>query len=113
MVDLGLTQVKDSLNRERVVSPTTMVPGQWLPIVRGRRAATLFALLFSTAALRADLILEQRTSDSNRTSVAVLKLHGDKMRLDQPENGISVIIDLKTRDSLTLLTTNKTYLNKF
>jgi hypothetical protein len=59
------------------------------------------------------LILEQQTSDSNHTFVAVLKLHGDKMRLDQPANALSVIIDLKTRDSFTLLTTNKTYLLKF
>jgi hypothetical protein len=70
-------------------------------------------LLCSSGVLRADLILEQQTSDSNHTSVAVLKLHGDKMRLDQPANALSVIIDLKTRDSITLLTTNKTYLLKF
>lgn len=73
----------------------------------------LFALFFSAVALRADLILEQQASDTNRTRTAILKLHGDKMRLDQPDDGLSVIADLKTRDSLTLLTTNKMFLKRF
>ena len=72
-----------------------------------------FALLFSTAAVRADLILEQQSGETNQLHVDSLKLHGDKMRLDQPENSLSVIVDLKTRDSITLITTNKTYLRKF
>jgi len=79
----------------------------------GGIAALLFALFFSTAVLHADLILEQQSSDTNGTRVATLKLHGGKMRLDQGENALSVIVDLKSRDSFTLLTTNKTYLNKF
>jgi hypothetical protein len=73
----------------------------------------LLALLLSAIALRADLILEQQSSDTNRTSVAIMKLHGDKMRLDQPDSSLSVIVDLKSRDSITLLTTNKTYLKRF
>jgi hypothetical protein len=63
--------------------------------------------------LRADLVLEQQSSDTNRTRTAILKLHGDKMRLDQPDDGLSIIVNLKTRDSYTLLNTNKTYLFKF
>ncbi len=78
-----------------------------------RFISSLFALLFSTAALRADLILEQQSGDTNGTRVVTLKLHGDKMRLDQSEKAMSVLVDLKTRDSFTLLTTNKTYLLKF
>ena len=77
------------------------------------KAAVLLTFCFFTAALRADLILEQQTSDTNSTHAATLKLHDDKMRLDQPESSLSVIVDLKTRDSITLLTTNKTYLRKF
>jgi hypothetical protein len=72
----------------------------------------LLALFFSAISLRADLILEQQSSDTNRTRVTILKLHGDKLRMDQPEDNFSVIIDLSTRDSYTLLTTNKTYLKR-
>jgi hypothetical protein len=73
----------------------------------------LFVLFFYDLALRADLILEQQASDTNRTHTAIMKLRGDKMRLDQPDNDMSVIVDLNTRDSTTLLTTNKTYLKRF
>ena len=103
----------ESLNPERVASPLSMSLGPLLSNGRGTIAAILFALLSSTAALRADLILEQQSSDTNGTHTGILKLHGDKMRLDQPDNGISVIVDLKSRDSITLLTSNKTYLNRF
>lgn len=73
----------------------------------------LFALLCSVAAVRADLVLEQQSSDTNGTRTATIKLHGDKMRLDQPEEHFSVIFDLGTRDSYTLITTNQTYLKRF
>lgn len=75
--------------------------------------AILFALLFSTALLRADLVLEQQISDTNSTRTMTMKLHGDMMRMDLPEENFSVIANLKTRDSYTLLTTNKTYLWRF
>jgi hypothetical protein len=77
-----------------------------------RFTASLFALIFSTAALRADLVLEQQFSDTNRTRSVITKLHGDHMRMDQPDDGYSVLVNLATRDSFTLLT-NKTYLMKF
>ena len=71
-------------------------------------------LLGASAMLaHADLLLEQQSSDSNHTHTAILKLHGDKMRLDQPADALCVIVDLNTRDSLTLLTTNKTFLRRF
>lgn len=101
------------LKSARVAPPPATFPGSLPSIGSCGRIAILLALWFSTAALRADLILEQQTGDTNRTHVAILKLHGEKMRLDQPDNGISVIIDLKTRDSITLLTSNRTYLRKF
>jgi hypothetical protein len=78
-----------------------------------RSTSILLALLFSTAALRADLILEQQFNDTNRTRVVTVKLHGNKMRMDNPGASFSVIADLSTRDSFTLLTTNKTYLERF
>lgn len=73
----------------------------------------LFALVGSAVVLRADLVLEQQASDTNRTRRAILKLHGDQMRLDQPDDAMSVIVNLKTRDSLTLLATNQTFLRRF
>jgi hypothetical protein len=78
-----------------------------------RLILALIAFFFSTAALRADLVLEQQTSDTNRTQRVIIKLHDDKMRLDQPDDHLSVIVDLRTRDSITLLTTNKTYLQRY
>ena len=101
------------INPERVASPPSTFLAPLLASGRCRRATILCALLFFPAALRADLILEQQSGDMNQTNVATLKLHGDKMRMDQPDKAMSVIVDLKTRDSFTLLTTNKTYLLKF
>ena len=70
------------------------------------------ALLFSTAALRADLTMEQQSADTNRTVVTITKLHGNMMRMEQPGNNLIVIANLTTRDSFTLLT-NKTYLKRW
>lgn len=78
-----------------------------------RRIFILSVLLFSAAALHADLVLEQQTSDTNRTQRVIIKLHDEKMRLDQSDDGLSVIVDLRTRDSTTLLTTNKMYLQRY
>jgi hypothetical protein len=72
----------------------------------------LAALVLPAAALRADLVLEQKLSDTNGTHTAIVKVHGDKMRLDQ-DTGLSIIADLKTRDSYTLLNVEKKYLFKF
>ena len=73
----------------------------------------LSALIISAAVARADLVMEQQTGESNHLQTAILKLHDDKMRLDQPAAGISVIVDLKSRNSYTLLTTNKMFLFRF
>ncbi len=77
-----------------------------------RLTVILFALLFSTAALRADLTMEQQSADTNRTVVTITKLHGNMMRMEQPGNNLVVIANLSTRDSFTLLT-NKTYLKRW
>lgn len=76
------------------------------------RIFILFALL-SVSPVRADMVLEQQFSDADRTHIATLKLHDDKMRLDEQDGSLSVIVDLKSRDSYTLINTNKTYLMKF
>jgi hypothetical protein len=75
----------------------------------------LLALFFPSIAARADLVMEQQFSDTNGTGHVVLKLHADKMRMDQQDtksNAFSVIVDLNTRDSITLLTTNKMFLKR-
>ncbi|HEX4341809.1 MAG TPA: hypothetical protein VH255_00360, partial [Verrucomicrobiae bacterium] len=77
-----------------------------------RSAFILLALLLSTAALRADLTMEQHSADTNRTVVTITKLHGNMMRMELPDNHLIVIANLTTRDSFTLLT-NKTYLKRW
>jgi hypothetical protein len=62
---------------------------------------------------RADLVVQQQITDTNRTRTAILKLHDEMLRLDQPEDNMSVIFNLKTRDSFTLLTTNNLYLRRW
>jgi hypothetical protein len=72
----------------------------------------LFAFFGSLLSSRADLVLEQQAGDTNHLQTAIMKVHDDRMRLDDPADHFSVIVNLKTRDSYTLLT-NKTYLFKF
>ncbi len=82
-----------------------------------RLTAALFTLFFSTAALRADLVLQQQTTETtgaetNAVETVVIKVHGHQMRLDEPKQYFSVIIDLDTRDSITLFTNIKRYLKR-
>jgi hypothetical protein len=75
----------------------------------------LLVLFFPSIAARADLVMEQQFGDTNGTGHVVLKLHADKMRMDQQDiksNTFSVIVDLNTRDSITLLATNKMFLKR-
>jgi hypothetical protein len=76
-------------------------------------ALFLFALVFSALGSRADLILIQQASDTNGTHAANLRIHGDKLRMEEANSSMVVIIDMKTRDSFTLLTTNQTFLHRF
>lgn len=74
--------------------------------------SVMLALFFSAITLRADLVLEQQFGDTNVVGHFILKLHGNKMRLDQQDtrsNDFSVIIDLNTRDSYTLVPQTKSY----
>ena len=75
----------------------------------------LAGLWFSAVGARADLTLVQVAVSTNATFPATLRLHGDQMRLDQQENtnGVyTVLINLKTRDSFTLLPKEKKFLKR-
>ena len=81
-------------------------PGMW--------AGVFLAVFCPALAARADLVLEQQQSaSSNATHLVILELRGHQMRMDDPDSHFSVLMDLDTRASYTLLTTNKTYLQKF
>ena len=70
-------------------------------------------LLASLATTRADLVLQQESINSNLTYTVTLKLHGDKMRMDQKDSEgrqFSVIADLITHDSITLMPKEKQFL---
>jgi hypothetical protein len=75
----------------------------------------LLVQLFCLAAARADLVLEQRSGETNRTYHATLILHGDKMRMEEHINnrpGFGVIVDLITRDSITLMPVEKMFMKR-
>jgi hypothetical protein len=73
------------------------------------------AIFASFIAARADLVMEQVSGDTNATDHVTVKLHGDKMRMDQRTDkgrGFSVIVDLTTRDSITLMPNEKLFLKR-
>jgi hypothetical protein len=75
----------------------------------------LATVWLAVTAARADLEMVQQASDTNAPFLATLRLHGDKLRLDQQQNtngGFVVIIDLNTRDSFTLLPREKKFLKR-
>ena len=79
------------------------------------RPIFLLALLGCCFSARADLMLVQAADDTNIIFKATLRLHGNWMRLDQQENtngSYGVIINLDTRDSLTLLPKEKKFLKR-
>lgn len=76
---------------------------------------SLLALTFSPLTARADLTLEQVSSDTNAAYHATLRVRGNRLQLEQQEttNGsYAVIINLDTRDSLTLLPKEKKFLQR-
>jgi hypothetical protein len=77
-----------------------------------RHILTLLALILATPALRADLTLDQKSLDTNLVREVITRLHGDKMRVND-SGGVTVIVDLNTRDSFTLIEDTKTYLKRF
>jgi Domain of unknown function (DUF4412) len=74
--------------------------------------AVLFILLATT---RADLVMTQQTVNTNGSYLVTVSVRGDKMRMDQKEDDgrhFSVIINLKTRDSITLMPFEKWFLRR-
>jgi hypothetical protein len=73
------------------------------------------ALAVPFVATRADLVMEQQSGNATATDHITLKVHGDKMRMDQRDKDgyvFSVIIDLNTHDSLTLFPQGKSFLKR-
>ena len=93
-------------------------PVSALPEMRARAkksVSILTAFVVSLIAARADLVVEQLSTTATATEHITLKVHGDKMRMDQRGSDgydFSVIIDLNTRDSLTLFPQGKTFLKR-
>jgi hypothetical protein len=78
--------------------------------------AFIFAALFSSLiAAQADLIVRQLSGDSTITNYITLMVHDAKMRMDQRDTdgySFNVIIDLNTRDSITLFQPGNTFLKR-
>jgi hypothetical protein len=75
----------------------------------------LIVTIFAATVVRADLVMEQESGDTNATYHVTVKLHGDKMRMDQREDkgrAFSVVVDLNTRDSITLIPDEKMFLKR-
>jgi len=73
------------------------------------------ALIAPLVAARADLVVEQQSTTATITNQIAMKVHGDKMRMDERDSDgydFSVIIDLNTRDSLTLFPRGKMFLKR-
>jgi hypothetical protein len=90
------------------------VPGQLS--ARVKKSIFIAAAIFAPfVAARADLVMEQESGGTNITDHVTVKLHGDKMRMDQRTDkgrGFSVIVDLTTRDSITLMPNEKMFLKR-
>lgn len=77
------------------------------------RLLFLTLLFLFPAALRADLIMETKSGATNFTHDVTVKVHGDMMRMDEGDGSMSVIVNLKNRDSYTLSHNGKVYLQRF
>jgi hypothetical protein len=76
---------------------------------------TLAALAAALGAARADLVMKQESGVTNVTDHVTVLVHDDKMRMEQRDQDgytFSVIVDLNTRDSLTLFPRGKTFLKR-
>jgi hypothetical protein len=92
-------------------------PGALLEIrARVKKYIFMFAALVAPlVAARADLVVEQQSTTAAVTNQIAMRVHGDKMRMDQRDKDgyvFSVIIDLNTRDSMTLFPQGKTFLKR-
>jgi hypothetical protein len=105
--------VPDDWSKEFILDPLRAMPDVHARVKKFIfLSATLFAAL---AGARADLVMEQQSGITNITDHVVLKVHDDKMRMDQRDSdgyAFSVVVDLKTRDSLTLFPQGKMFLKR-
>jgi hypothetical protein len=75
-----------------------------------KRTLLLLTLVFTAAASRADLVIEQKMESSMMNGDVTLKVKGDKMRMDMtagPAGAMSTIMDMATGDSITLMHAQK------
>ena len=74
------------------------------------RTLALAALLAALATSRADLVIEQKIEAAGKpAAMSTLKMKGTKLRVDTDTvaGAVSTIVDLETRESLTLLHASK------
>lgn len=74
-----------------------------------KSAIILFTLFSSLVFGRADLTINQKIVGHERPHRITTWLHDDKMRTELRDDAYSVIIDLKTWDSITLMTGQKKF----
>ena len=83
-------------------------------VTRLRFCLVGLAMLFALAA-RADLVMVQESSDTNTFLTATIRVHDQQMRMDQQDtngNTFSVIVNLTTRDSFTLIPKEKKFMKR-
>jgi hypothetical protein len=71
-----------------------------------KRIFVLVAFVFTIAAARADLVMEQKIDSAMIKGNITTKIKGDKVRVDiptTPQGAISTIMDVNTGDSVTLM----------
>src|ERR1700722_7822533 len=72
-----------------------------------------FLIVFSTVAVRADLVMQYQSILSNETNIFTTKIHGDKIRDDSDDSsGISFIKDANTGDMTILWNKSKTFIKR-
>jgi hypothetical protein len=78
-----------------------------------KRIFISLALVCAAAGVRADLVMQQQIVTTNYNGVATMKVKGTKVRLDlyagQPQD-FSIITDLNTGETITLMHTQKLFL---
>jgi hypothetical protein len=81
-------------------------------LLRAMKPIFILCALLCAAGARADLVMQQQFTVTTNNSVATIKVKGAKVRLDlyvgQPQ-AISLITDLKTGDTITLMHNQKMF----
>lgn len=75
-----------------------------------KRIVTFLILVFAIVVARADFIIQQKTESAAQNGDTIIKIQGDKIRVDMPSSPmgkISTIMDLITGDSTVLMHNQK------